>query len=279
MDEAVRIYVPMSKRTAEEKPEIREEEQKVTRQPSHMAPQENSKWKFFLDGKIWSEVLESREKRRQELEHRHPWVEILQNWVLAVLIVMFIIACIVWSVNIWSDKNAVAYAEAALADYQAEQNAIVQAEAQRQAAELASEETALKSMTVVGQKMTYGIRNFIDKYHYSKEDIRTYIRCPLDRLDKKLVAMPADEREELTNRDIADMFEEIVSQKEQFLAYSSSNLALEEYYDVIYDELKTWMHETSKPWDINYQWAELTPNGIFLTNEFGADGYARRVHY
>ena len=279
MDETVRVYVPMSRKMAEKKIEITEEKKEEPRRTSHEMPQKNSKWKFFFDEKIWSEVLEAREIRRKKLEQKHPWIEILHNWAVVGLVIALAISFIVWGIVVWKDHNAVAYAEAALANYQAEQNAIAQAEAAKAAAEKASEQTNLEAMTLVGQKMTYGIRNFIDKYHYSDKDIQTYIRCPLDRLDKELAAMTPEERDKLTYSDYAEMFEKIVSKEGQFLAYSDSNLPLSEYHDVIYNEIETWLHERSKPWDISNEFAELRPDGIFLSNQFGADGYARRVRY
>lgn len=279
MDEAVRIYVPVNKRVAVEDVEVTKQSNRQEKQPEDQKQSGNSKWKFFFNGKIWAEVLERREAWQKELEEKYPWAEILYNWMIAGLIVALFISFIIWGVHTWSDNRAVAYAEATLAGYQAEQNAIAQAEADRIAAEKASEKTNLEAMTLVGQKMAYGIRNFIDKYHYSEKDIRTYIRCPLDRLDKELAAMTPEEREKLTYSDLSEMFERIVSKKDQFLAYSDSNLPLNEYHDTIYNEIETWLHETSKPWDISYEFAELRPDGIFLSNQFGADGYARRVRY
>ena len=70
--------------------------------------------------------------------------------------------------------------------------------------------------------------------------------------------------------------ETVVSREDQFLGYSDGNPVLDNYYQLAKQFVTDWHNEDVKPCDFSYQWAELTDKGIFLVNEFGADGYARR---
>ena len=108
-------------------------------------------------------------------------------------------------------------------------------------------------------KAFWGIRNFVEKYHYSENDFRTYARCMFNRADAG-----------------SGRLVEVIAQEGQFLAFSDSNPVLDEYYELALKLVREWHEEETKPIDSSYQFAELTPRGIFLTNVFGADGYARR---
>lgn len=200
----------------------------------------------------------------QRLDHKHPWVLPLTRAFAILMVILLIASLVSWALDIRTNRIAEAFAATALADYQANQDAKAKEIAAQAEAALKTEEAIIDKEAKDGAKAIYGIRNFIDKYGYSERDIRTYIRCMCDRVD--------------FGGGVND-FNSIVAQEAQFLGYSENNPVLTEYYDIVREEIWTWHHETSKPWDVSYRFAELTPQGIYLTNEFGVDGYARRVRY
>lgn len=273
MDESVRIYEPKFVRELKwaqpEEEQVKHEEPaaepvNVARR-SHLRKQsKNSKWKFFFDEKLWKKILEEKEAEIRRLDQKHPWVQILCRWTCAALCIVLVLGLIGWGIDIHTNRIAETFAATALADYQADQDAKAAELAAQAEAERRSEQVIMAKEAQDGARAIYGIRNFIDKYGYSKEDLKTYIRCILDRID--------------FGGGVND-FHAIVSQAEQFLGYSDKNPVLEEYYKIAMEEIAIWHHEESKPWDVSYRFAELTSKGIYLTDTFGADGYARRVRY
>lgn len=226
------------------------------------ANEKNERSWFSID--IFKEVLAEHSIRSKKLNKKHPWFEILYNWILALVIIALTISLIVWGISVYADKKAESLASIALQNYQEELRFIEETKQAELAAEAALEENIIKSQATDAAKMIYGIRNFIEKYGYSTSDLKTYVRCAIDRYD--------------FNNGSVD-FHEIVAQDGQFLAYYETNPVLDEYYKIAYEEISTWHNETSKPWDSSFRFAELREDGIWLTNEFGANGYARRVQY
>lgn len=212
----------------------------------------------------FQEVLNDRKKEERLLAWRHKWVNLFFNWIIFGLMIAVFVSCVFWGIDIHTDHRAAALTATALADYQAEQRAVEEARLAELKAAQESEEAIIKREATDGAKMIYGIRKFIEKYGYDERDLRTYIRCAIDRVD--------------FGNGIND-FHAVVSQEGQFLAYSENNPVLDEYYQVAYTEIQAWHNESTKPWDTSFRFAELTETGIFLTSEFGVDGYARRVKY
>jgi hypothetical protein len=68
----------------------------------------------------------------------------------------------------------------------------------------------------------------------------------------------------------------VLTEPEQFLAYSENNTVLSEYKDIAKAAVREWHTEQSKPCDLDYQFAELRPDGVWLVKDINADGYARR---
>lgn len=203
--------------------------------------------------------------RQAELEDvlnfRYPWFNMMYNWVIAALLVALCVSFVWWGLDIRTRRMADEMTATAMASYQAEQ----QAEEDARALEL---EMARQSeehiMTVEAQAVArafYGIRNFVEKYGYTSEDLETYARCIFNRADASGASV-----------------EDVVSKKDQFLGYSDGNQLVKEYYDLAIRFVDEWHKEDVKPCDTSYQWAELTPDGIFLKNSFNANGYARRYH-
>ena len=94
---------------------------------------------------------------------------------------------------------------------------------------------------------------------YEDADFWTYYRSAFNRADA-------------TGKSL----HEVLSQEGQYLGYSENNVMLEKYRKVAEEAVREWHSESSKPCDLSYQFAELTPSGIWLKADLNADGYARR---
>ena len=208
-----------------------------------------------------AEVFADRARNERIIAWRFPWFNVVYNWAVALLIVGFAVSCVVWSVDIKTERVASERAATAMAEYQAALQAEEEAKAAELAAARSSVENIMKNEATAVAKAFYGIRNFVDKYHYSESDLETYARCIFNRVDYS---------------GGVSSVEEILATPEQFLAYSEKNTVLDEYYQMAYKFVEAWHTEQTKPCDSGYRWAELTPQGVYLTNEFGAGPYARR---
>lgn len=270
MDEEVKVYTPAIRHFdnlsgfGSEKKEKKPKPKLHKNGGKHSGPN-NSKWKFiWFDKETLKQTINEKAAEVHELEKKYPWYDILYNWVCALLVVVLFVSFGIWGVDIHTRRQSELFAATALADYQAEQEAVAAEEQAKIEAEQKSEQAIMAREATAAAKAIYGIRNFIEKYGYGERDLRTYVRCMCDRVDFG---------------GKVNSFESIVSQEAQFLAYSDNNPVLDEYYKIAMQEIEAWHHETSRPWDSKYRFAELTESGIFLTDEFGADGYARRVRY
>lgn len=203
------------------------------------------------------------EKQRQieaEMNFRHPWFNIVYNYIIAGCLVMLAVSLVIWGLDVRTERRAEAMTALAMESWQAEQTAKETEEAERLAEIKASEEYVMKQEAIAVAKAFQGIRLFIEKYNYSEADLVTYARCMFNRAEK--------------NGDLIA----VVSAKDQFVGYSDNNQVLQEFYDLAYHLVDEWHHEQTKPCDTSYQFAELTTSGIFLKNDLHADGYARRWH-
>lgn len=210
---------------------------------------------------ICASVNKDQADREKLLNWRYPWFNVCFNYFYLFLIVLLAVSLIWWSGIIRKEhKDAEAQAErdriyaAELA--QAEENQRL-AEEQR----LADQEAMLDRWSEAGAHMLYGIRNFVDKYHYSEKDMETYLRCAWNRY--------------LTHGKLTDL-DVLIYTPEQFLACYKTSPALKEYKDLARKYFTAWQNETELPCDPSYVFAELLPDGIFLSKKYGADGYVRR---
>lgn len=207
------------------------------------------------------EYFEKQAQIERDMMFRHPWIPLFYNWLIAGLIVALFVSFAVWGMDIRTRRQAEEMTATALASWQAERQAEADAAEQEQAAIRASEEYVMQQEATAAAKALFPVQNFVDRYHYSESDLLTYLRCMANRADAAGTTL-----------------QEVVEQPGQFLGYADSNPVLTEYYDLAYRFVDEWRHEATKPVDSSYQWAELTPSGIYLKNEFNADGYARRWH-
>jgi hypothetical protein len=208
-------------------------------------------------------IMEDYFKKQAELEttlcFRHPWFNLFYNWLIVALVITLFGGFVWWGMQIHTQRMADEMLESTLAAMDAEHAEMLAAAEAEEAALRASEEYIIEQEATAVAKAFYGIHRFIEKYNYSSDDLATYARCMFNRA----------ENEELTK---------VVSLTGQFTGYADDNPVLAEYYNLALRLVKEWHEETIKPCDVSFQFAELTPNGIYLRNEFKADGYARRWH-
>lgn len=222
----------------------------------------NSKWKSRYE--TMREVVNEQVRHEKDMLFRHPWFDFTYNWLLVILIFSLFCSFAWWGVNIHIRKNAAALTATAMADYQAEQDALELARQQELAAIAASEESIMKNEASDISKVLYGVKNFIEKYHYSETDLMTLARCVMNRVE---------------NKSYSSDIHEVVNQKDQWVGYYENNPVIDQYYKIAYKAVEEWHHEETKPITNDFVFAELTPNGIWLKNDFNANGYARRWRY
>ena len=209
------------------------------------------------------EITAEQTAREKLLQWRYPWFNVVYNYLMALILIALSVSLYGWALDIWAQRRADQQSAAAVATYQAEQQAIADAQARELAAAQASEAAIIDREATDLAKAFYGIRNFIEKYRYDASDLDTYARCVFNRVDAG---------------NGVNSLDVIIGRKNQFLGYDAKNPVLKEYYTIAAELVETWHRETVKPCDLSYQWAELQEDGIYLINEFNADGYARRWH-
>ena len=190
---------------------------------------------------------------------RHPYFNRMYNWMVGILIIVLFGSFVWWGLDIHSRHMADEMLATTLAAMDAEHAEMIAAAEAEEAAIRASQEYIQDQEAQAVAKAFYGIHRFIEKYHYSEADLSTYARCMFNRAE---------------NEDL----QEVIRLKDQFLGYADDNPVLSEYYEPALKFVKEWHKETIKPIGTDYIFAELTPNGIYLRNEYKADGYARRWH-
>jgi len=204
--------------------------------------------------------FEKQKQTETDLCFRHPWFNMIYNYLIAGCMIALVVSLVIWGVNVHTENKAAEMTATALASWQADQDAQRTAEAEELAALKASEDYVMKQEAEAVAKAFYGIHLFIDKYRYDEDDLVTYARCMFNRADK--------------SKDLIG----VVTAKDQFTGYRDDNPVLSEYYNLALKLVEEWHHETIKPCDVSFQFAELTSAGIYLKQDLHADGYARRWH-
>ena len=208
---------------------------------------------------ILSEIFEERAESERQLRWKHPGFDFIYNWIVAMTIVALVIATVIWAVQIHRDHRDAELVAQAYAAWTAEAEATAQAaQAEAEAVQQSQEVVMAREATELA-KAFYGIRLFTEKYGYSEKDYETYARCMFNRADSG-----------------SGRLTEVIAQEGQFVGYSDSNTVLDDDYNLALRLVRQWHEEQTKPCDLSYQYAELTPQGIFLKNDINADGYARR---
>ena len=212
---------------------------------------------------IFQQMMDEQSEREQNMNFRHPWFNMTYNYLIAAVAVCLIISLTAWGISIRKEHRDAELLATARASWDAERQAEADAKAAELAAYEASEEMVCKKYAEALSKVFFGAKRFQDKYKYTADDFRTLARCVFNRVE---------------NKAYSDNLLEVVNQKDQWVGYYETNPVLDEYYQIALAAVKEWRAEETKPVSNDYLWAEFTPNGIWLKNDFNADGYARRWH-
>lgn len=254
MDETIRIYNPKANYLVASLPKrsYAVEEKPVPRY-------EKESWK-----KTIKRVFDEQRKQEKELNEKYPMIIVFYNWFVVAVIIALFISFIAWGIDIRTDRKAAALTATAMADYQAEQQAVEDARQAEIAAAAASETTIMKNEANFIAKMLYGARFFEDKYGYSTDDYMTLARCVFNRVD---------------NPKFPNTVQEVVQQENQWVGYYDNNEITDKFYKIAYAAVEEWHHEAIRPVTSDYAWAELTSRGCYLKNDYEANGYAIRWRY
>lgn len=225
--------------------------------------EEESKWKFFFDAEVWKEVFHENAVREQELDKKHPWVEILHRWATVLCAGLLCIALVFWAINAYAEHTAEEYGKTVAAQKDDEHQAYIdQQEADRRAAEESLEKLMIANATIKA-KCGYGSRNFKEKYNYGDADFQTLYQCIDNRLKNGMYA--------------GMTIEEIVFQEGQFIASYDTNPS-EDYYFNLAMKSERLKHEREinnlpEPVGSDYVYAIYTEHGIYLANDPKAPAY------
>ena len=194
------------------------------------------------------EIIQDRAEQEEWLLQKHPWYPILMNWFGAILIVILCIASIVyWIQGGTVKKGEKMVAEARATWEEAQAKAADAAEAERIRAEQIDRESDAVA------RLFFGIRNFQSLYGYSVEDLKTYAQSAFNRADARGQDL------------LAVIFEE-----GQYTACSRHNDITTEFKELGRQLAEAW-HNGELKCDTAFQYAELTPYGIYLRKGYGEE--------
>lgn len=207
------------------------------------------------------EITNERAERERVLRFRYPWFDMMYNYTLIFLMILLAISFVWWGGLVHKQNEEIVRIEA---DRMAKQEELIR-NAEEQAKAEAQKQKEINDMldrwADAGAKMIYGIRNFIEKYNYSESDLETYLRCAWNRY--------------LSNNKLTEL-DVIIFKEDQFLACYRTNPPLTEYKELALRCFTEWYDQTVLPCDPSYVYAELMPEGIYLSKTFGASPYERR---
>lgn len=212
---------------------------------------------------ILSEIDKEYTFQTECLRFRHRKAHDIYKLTVFLLVVALSVSLYSWGLDVWAQHRADQQTETARAAWQAELTAKEEAARKDQEAAQRSQAEILDEEASALAKAFYGIHLFVEKYHYTEADMETYARCVFNRDDA-------------TNN--VNGIKVIVSRPDQFTGYDDRNPVQTEFKDLAMKFLKEWHSETSKPCDFAFQFAELTPDGIFLVKNIPAGPYERRWH-
>ena len=212
---------------------------------------------------ILAEIDADYTRKTNNLRFRHRKANDLYRLTVFLVVLGLTVSLYSWGLDVWAQRRADQQTADARVLWNAELAAKEDAAKQAQAAQAKSEADILAEKAQVVAKAFQGIKNFIDLYHYDRSDLETYARCIFNRYDAG---------------NGINSLQVIVSRKGQFTGYSDSLTPLTEYVDLAKEFILAWESETSKPCDLSYQCAELTPDGIYLVTSSNPGPYDRRWH-
>ena len=200
---------------------------------------------------ILQEIFKAQEEREELLRFRNPSASFWYNWFVALVVVALFGSFVWWGMDIQTRHKAEAMTAELLAQMDAENEYMLQAAEAEAAERQAQNERQQISEAQAVARAFFGIRNFVTKYRYDNSDLETYARCMFNRADAR-----------------GKSLEEIVAEKDQFIAYSDNNTLLKEYYDLALQFVAAWHAEDAHPCDVQkFQNAVLTEYGIYLVDD------------
>ena len=213
-------------------------------------------------------VLTEKANEEAELVLYHPWVRIVTNWIIWLLLAILIVYCIVAGIKKAVNDRDEKIANNAVSDYAAEQQAAAEEQKRKEEAAAKTEAALMEQEAQDCAKALYGIRLFDEKYQYTDNDLRTYLRSAFNRVDAMGYTNNEDRQKKLHE----------VLFGGQYLASSETNTVQTRYLEVSRKAVKEWHEETAKPCDFSYQFAELLER-VTLVTSTNPSGYDRRWWY
>jgi len=197
------------------------------------------------------------------LRFRHKKANDIYKLIVFLTVLALSVSLYSWGLDVWAQHRADQQTEDARKVWDKEladkENAARQAQEEAERVKANSLDAEAEALA----KAFYGIRLFIEKYHYTDSDLETYARCIFNRYDAG---------------NGLNSIHTIVSRPEQFVGYDDRNSPYTEHKALALKLLEAWHAETTKPCKLDYQFAELTPDGIFLVTKPDAGPYERRWH-
>lgn len=256
MDEAVRIYNPKGSYLVASLPKapVSIEEK---RKPIYA---KESRYETIKG------IFAAQKREEKELSEKYPAFNVFYNWGTMILILILIFGFIQWGVRSSNERKVSSLVAVAMADYQAEQQALADAEADKKAEEakkLAESKAVIEHNVCTKLALVYqGADKFVDKYGYSERDFKSLGRCIFNRTENP--AYPDD-------------IIKVIDQPDQWVGYYAQNITpMDKYYQMAVKHYREWKSETTKPISNDYLWAEYTSKGIFLKYKYDAGPYDPR---
>jgi len=201
-----------------------------------------------------SAVFAERADQEQLLRWKHPGFDVIYNWVIVLTVLALFWGFFWWGIQIRTDRKAEEMTAQARAAWEADQAVLAKAEAEEQEAVRQAQEFVINQEADAVAQLLFGIRNFQTKYGYSEKDLETYVRSAFNRAAAR-------------NQDLAA----VIFEENQYIAASSHNDITPEYRELARRLVEEWHEEDYSPCDTAFQYAELTPYGIYLRRGYGED--------
>lgn len=212
---------------------------------------------------ILSEVDSEYSHQVECLRFRHKKANDIYKLIVFLTMLALSVSLYSWGLDVWAQHRADQQTEDARKVWNKELADKEAAAQQAQEEEERVKATSLDAEAEAIAKAFYGIRLLIEKYHYTDSDLETYARCIFNRYDAG---------------NGLNSIHTIVSRPDQFTGYDDNSSPYTEQKELALKLLKAWHAETTKPCKLDYQFAELTPDGIFLVTKPDAGPYERRWH-
>lgn len=252
MDEAVRIYNPRGNVLVTSLPKVPVSVEKKIK-PIYA---KESRYETIKG------IFAAQKREEKELSEKYPAFNVFYNWGTMILILILIFGFVQWGVRSSNERKVSSLVAVAMADYQAEQQAIADQEAEAKRLKAQSEAVVQQRIAEKLALVYQGADKFVDKYGYSERDFKTLGRCIFNRVENKAYSN--------------DIFE-VIDQQDQWVGYyGQAGSPMDKYYKMALKHVQEWRTETTKPCSNEYLWAEYTSRGIFLKDTYNAGPYDTR---